>query len=78
MVLNRLFAQTQIQTTFAIIMLALVNNQKQPRILTLRDILDEYIAYQEQILIRRTRYDLSKRRRSGPTCWKAAHRPGQH
>ena len=46
-VLNRLFAQTQMQTTFAVVMLALVNNQRQPKILTLRGILDEYIAFQE-------------------------------
>ena len=59
-VLNRLFAQTQLQTTFAINMLALVNNQSQPRILSLRHILDEYIAYQEELIIRRTRYDLKK------------------
>ena len=61
-VLNRLFAQTQLQTTFAINMLALVNNQTQPRILSLRHILDEYLAYQEQIIIRRTEYDLRKAR----------------
>ena len=61
-VLNRLFAQTQLQTTFAINMLALVevNGKLQPRILSLRHILDEYIAYQEQVIIRRTRYDLRK------------------
>ena len=59
-VLNRLFAQTQMQTTFAIVMLALVNNQKQPKILSLREILDEYIAFQEEVLTRRTRYDLKK------------------
>ncbi|MCI8912521.1 MAG: DNA gyrase subunit A [Lawsonibacter sp.] len=61
-VLNRLFAQTQLQTTFAINMLALVeiNGKLQPRILSLRHILDEYIAYQKQIIIRRTQYDLRK------------------
>ena len=58
--LNRLFAQTQMQTTFAVVLLALVDNQKQPRILTLRGILDEYIAFQEEIITRRTRYDLKK------------------
>ena len=56
-VLNRLFAQTQMQTTFAIVMLALVNNQKQPKILSLREILDEYIAFQEEVITRRTIYD---------------------
>ena len=59
-VLNRLFAQTQMQTTFAINMLALVNNQSQPRILSLRHILDEYLAFQEEVIVRRTKYDLNK------------------
>ena len=59
-VLNRLIAQTQLQTTFAINMLALVHDQKQPKILTLREILDEYIAFQEQIITRRTIYDRRK------------------
>ena len=61
-VLNRLFAQTQLQTTFAINMLALVNNQSQPKILSLRHILDEYIAFQEEVIVRRTKYDLKKAR----------------
>ena len=59
-VLNRLFAQTQLQTTFAINMLALVENQRQPKILSLRHIIDEYLAFQEEIIVRRTRYDLKK------------------
>ena len=59
-VLNRLFAQTQLQTTFAINMLALVKNQSQPKVLSLREILDEYLAFQEEVIIRRTRYDLKK------------------
>lgn len=59
-VLNTLFKQTQMQTTFAVSMLALVNNQTQPRILSLRHIIDEYIAYQKEIIIRRTKYDLKK------------------
>ena len=59
-VLNRLYAQTQMQTTFGVMMLALVNNQSQPRILSLRHILDEYLRYQEQIITRRTQYDLKK------------------
>ncbi len=59
-VLNRLFAQTQMQTTFGVTMLALVNNQSQPKILSLRHILDEYLAYQEQIITRRTQFDLKK------------------
>ena len=59
-VLNRLFAQTQLQTTFAINMLALVKNQSQPKVLNLREILDEYLAFQEEVIIRRTRFDLRK------------------
>ena len=69
-VLNRLFAQTQLQSTFAINMLALVNDQSQPKILSLRHMLDEYLAYQGEIIVRRTRYDL-KKAGSGPTCWRA-------
>ena len=59
-VLNRLFAQTQLQSSFAINMLALVDDQKQPKILSLRHILDEYLKFQEEIIVRRTRYDLKK------------------
>ena len=59
-VLNRLFAQTALQTSFSINMLALVNNQTQPRILSLRHILDEYLSFQENLIVRRTRYDLRK------------------
>ena len=59
-VLNRLFAQTSLQTTFAINMLALVNNQSQPKVLSLRQILDEYLAFQQKVIVRRTRYDLKK------------------
>ena len=59
-VLNRLFAQTQLQSSFAINMLALVQNQSQPKILSLRHIIDEYLAFQEEIIVRRTRYDLRK------------------
>ena len=59
-VLNRLFAQTQMQSTFAVNMLALVNNQSQPKVLSLREIIDEYLAHQEEVVIRRTRYDLKK------------------
>lgn len=61
-VLNRLFAQTQLQTSFSINMLALVNNQSQPKILSLRHILDEYLAFQTELIERRTRFDLRKAR----------------
>ena len=59
-VLNRLFAQTALQSSFSINMLALVNNQRQPKILSLRHIIDEYLTFQEDIIVRRTRYDLRK------------------
>ena len=59
-VLNRLFTQTQLQNTFAINMLALVENQRQPKILSLRHIIDEYLKFQEEIIVRRTRFDLKK------------------
>ena len=61
-VLNNLYKQTALQTSFGIILLALVDDQKQPKILSLRQILDEYLAHQEQILTRRTEYDLRKAR----------------
>ncbi|MEG1633434.1 MAG: DNA gyrase subunit A [Oscillospiraceae bacterium] len=57
---NRLFAQTQLQNSFAINMLALVANQSQPKILSLRHIIDEYLTFQEEIIIRRTQYDRRK------------------
>ena len=60
--LNRLFAQTTLQSTFSIINLALVENQRQPKILSLRHILDEYLAFQEEVITRRTQYDLRKAR----------------
>ena len=59
-VLNRLFAQTALQSSFSINMLALVNNQRQPKILSLRHIIDEYLTFQENIIVRRTCYDLRK------------------
>ena len=59
-VLNNLFKQTALQSNFSIIMLALVDDQKQPKVLTLREILDEYLTYQETLLVRRTEYELRK------------------
>ena len=59
-VLNRLLTQTQLQTSFSINMLALVNNQTQPKILNLRHIIDEYLTFQEELIVRRTKYDLRK------------------
>ena len=61
-VLNNLFKQTALQSSFGIIMLALVDNQKQPKIMSLRQIIDEYLKHQEEILTRRTQYDLRKAR----------------
>ena len=60
--LNKLFAQTQLQSTFSIINLALVDNQRQPKILSLRHILDEYLVFQEEVITRRTKFDLRKAR----------------
>ena len=59
-VLNRLFATTQLQVNFAAVMLALVNNQKQPKVLSLREILDEYLAFQKDVIRRRTEFDLKR------------------
>ena len=61
-VLNNLFKQTDLQSSFGIIMLALVDDQKQPKILSLRQILDEYLTFQMEVLTRRTQYDLRKAR----------------
>ena len=59
-VLNTLYKQTALQTSVSIIMLALVNDQMQPKILSLKQILEEYIRFQEDLIVRRTRYDLRK------------------
>ena len=59
-VLNNLYKQTALQSSFGIIMLALVDDQKQPKILSLRQIIDEYLRHQEEILTRRTQFDLRK------------------
>ncbi len=59
-VLNRLFAQTQLQSSFAVVMLALTDNQRQPKIFSLRHMIDEYLAFQEEIITRRTVYDRRK------------------
>ena len=61
-VLNNLFKQTALQSSFGIILLALVDDQKQPKILSLRQIIDEYLAHQNDVLTRRTQYDLRKAR----------------
>lgn len=56
--LNRLFKHTQLQDTFSVIMIALVDGQ--PKLLNLYDILDNYIKFQKEVVTRRTRYDLKK------------------
>ena len=61
-VLNTLFKQTALQSSFGIIMLALVDDQKQPKILSLRQIIDEYLTFQMEVLTRRTQYELRKAR----------------
>ena len=61
-VLNHLLSLTQMRTTFSIINLALVNDQKEAKILPLKAILSEYLTFQEEVLERRTRYDLKKAR----------------
>ena len=57
-VLNQLYTYTQMQTTFGVIMLALVNGE--PQILTLKEVLQNYIDFQCEVIVRRTRYDLRK------------------
>ena len=61
-VLNNLFKQTALQNSYGIIMLALVDDQKQPKILSLRQIIDEYLNHQMEVLRRRTEFDLRKAR----------------
>ncbi len=58
-VLNQLYKYTQLEDSFSIIMLALVN-QTQPKVLTLREVLDEYIAFQKQVITRRCAFDKKK------------------
>ncbi|WP_130838447.1 DNA gyrase subunit A [Lachnoclostridium sp. Marseille-P6806] len=57
-ILNQLFKHTQLQDTFGVIMLALVNNE--PKVMNLMEILGHYLSYQEQVVTRRTRYELNK------------------
>lgn len=59
-VLNRLYSATQLQTTFSIVLLALVNDQKQPKLLSLKEILEEYITHQKEVITRRTEHDRKK------------------
>jgi DNA gyrase subunit A len=58
LVLNHLYSLTQMQVTFGVIMLAIVDGQ--PKLLTLRDILQEYIKFQSEVVLRRTQFDLKK------------------
>ena len=75
-VLNKLYAATQMQTTFAIIMLALVDNQ--PKVLSLREIIDHYITFQKEIIVRRTKYDLNQARARAHILEGPAHRNRQY
>ena len=62
-VLNLLYKHTQLQDTFGVIMLALVDNQ--PKVLNLYEMLNYYLIHQEEVVTRRTKYDLEQ---SGRTC----------
>ena len=57
-ILNKLYKHTQLQDTFGVIMLALVNNQ--PKVMNLLEILKHYLTHQEEVVTRRTQYDLNK------------------
>ena len=57
-ILNQLLKHTQLQDTFGVIMLALINNQ--PKVLNLHQMLEEYLKHQEEVVTRRTQYDLNK------------------
>jgi DNA gyrase subunit A len=59
-VLNQLYANTQLQVTFGVIMLALVDNQ--PRVLSLQELLSYYLQHRREVIIRRTNYDLARAR----------------
>ncbi|MBI3089599.1 MAG: DNA gyrase subunit A [Candidatus Tectomicrobia bacterium] len=59
-IINQLYKHTQMQVTFGVIMLALVDNQ--PRVLTLRELMDYFLAHRQEVVIRRTRYDLDRAR----------------
>jgi DNA gyrase subunit A len=77
-VLNHLLTLTQLQVSFSINMLALVDNQSQPKILSLRHILDEYLKYQEEIIVRRTKIRSAQGAGARPSAGGPHHRPGQH
>ena len=57
-ILNQLYKHTQLQDTFGVIMLALVNNE--PKVMNLLDMLNHYLAHQEEVVTRRTKYELNK------------------
>ncbi|MGQ4809158.1 DNA gyrase subunit A [Candidatus Entotheonellaceae bacterium PAL068K] len=59
-VLNQLYANTQLQTTFGVIMLALVDNQ--PRVLSLKEVLSHYLQHRQEVVVRRVNYDLTRAR----------------
>ena len=63
-ILNQLYKHTQLQDTFGVIMLALVDNQ--PKILNILDMLKYYLLHQEDVVTRRTKYDLNKAEETSP------------
>ena len=67
-VLNKLFSYSQLQTTFGVIMLAIVNGE--PKVLTLKEVLEHYINFQIQVVTRRTLFELRKAK-SALIFWKA-------
>ena len=74
--LNRLFKHTQLQDTFSVIMIALVDGQ--PKMLNLYDMLDNYIQFQKEVVTRRTRYDLKKAEERASYSGRLYHRAGQY
>ena len=72
-VLNQLYKHTQLQDTFGVIMLALVNNE--PKTLNLKEMLMYYIRHQEDVVTRRTKYELNKAEGAGTYFTGTAYRP---
>ena len=75
-VLNQLYKHTQLQETFGVIMLALVNNE--PKVLSLKELLEYYLKHQEDVVTRRTKYDLNKAEERAHILKRPAHCAGQY
>ena len=73
-ILNQLYKHTQLQDTFGVIMLALVNNE--PKVMNLLEMLQYYLQHQEDVVTRRTKYDLNKAERAGSYSGRSACRAG--